>query len=737
MPCYTQAFVSVLAAAAAGQVHAVDPLVDLGYTKLQGVAEAGGATRWLGVRYAAPPVGPLRFAAPVDPPNATDVVDASAFRPICLARSASDFTMKPNKRFTTDEDCLYLNIFAPSGARADSRLPVMYFIQGGGFQSLSNANFNGSDLARFGNMLVVQVNYRVGPYGFLQSRGVQAGGSMNNGLKDQIQGLKWLKQHVSAFGGNPDQMVAVGDSAGATSVAMLLAAFGDNDPGLIKGAVMESVSVATVRTLEQGQEQYDCLTKATGCDGHADSLACLRGLDARALQTEDCQFNPNLDGDLVKAPTLRRFAEGKYLRVPTIAGTCTDEGTKNVDRQTATVDDALRAMNDQATQSLSDASLALLRQTYLDARQPAFPRSGRLWRQLATAHGDFRAHCVTKLVQDAQARDGVATFNYRYGPIDAEQEALGFGAYHTVELNGVFGPANTDGAPPKSYATTNAPIVPLTQAYWASFVATLDPNAAKIEAAQGGPAEKRPRWEAWTVGGKQRLLFQNNTGTMEGMPAAQQDNCAMLAPMIPFIETPASEAQKGSVELKRAGAQGKQASVSVVSELFKRVPEGAPAKNNGTGSGEGGKGKDKGKGKGKGAEAGHKGNSTEPGTGGGSGGQKGDGGKGNKGNSTAGHGGGKGSGGGGTGTGIGTGGGKKGNSTEHGGGGKKGNGTDHGGGGKGGGANGGGGGGGGKGGSNSTAPTTPPRADATSVMHGLTWMWTSIVVVCVGQFLLA
>ncbi|GKT62252.1 para-nitrobenzyl esterase [Colletotrichum tofieldiae] len=623
MPSLTQTFVSFLSAAYIGQVQAVDPLVDLGYTKLQGVAEPGGATRWLGVRYAAPPLGQLRFAAPVDPPN---------------------FTMKPNKRFTADEDCLYVNIFAPSDATPESKLPVMYFIQGGGFQSLSNANFNGSDLARFGNMLVVQVNYRVGPYGFLQSKEVEAGASMNNGLKDQIQGLKWLKQHAAAFGGNPDQMVAVGDSAGATSVAMLLAAFGDNDPGLIKGAIMESVSVATVRTLEQGQEQYDCLTNATGCNQQADSLACLRSLNATALQTEDCQFNPNLDGDLVKAPTLQRFAEGKYLKVPNIAGTCTNEGTKNVPRKTDTIEDAFKNMNNQATQSLSNASLALLKETYLDKPEPVFPESGKLWRQLANAHGDYRAHCITKMLQDAMVRDGVKTFNYRYGPLDEEQEAQGFGAYHTVELNGVFGPSNTDGAPPKSYSTTNAPIVPLTQAYWASFVHTLDPNAAKIQA-------NLPEWKAWTVDGKQRLLFQNNTGTMEGMPAAQQDNCAMLAPMIPFIETPASEAQKASVELKRVSGSAT-----------------APSSNLGMG------------GMMPGGQV-----STESGM--------------SKGG--------------------------KGNGTKHGGG--------EGGGGKGGGK----GGMGQRNGTNSTPPTVPPFSSATRTDYGVSGVLSALIVVCVGQFLLA
>ncbi|EFQ26794.1 carboxylesterase [Colletotrichum graminicola] len=575
MPSITQTLVSLLSAAYVGQVQAVDPSVDLGYTKLRGVAEPGGATRWLGVRYAAPPLGQLRFAAPEDPPSTTEVVDASSFRPICLARSASDFTMKPNKRFTPDEDCLYLNIFAPSNATSESKLPVLYFIQGGGFQSLSNANFNGSDLAVFGNILVVQVNYRVGPYGFLQSKEVQDGASLNNGLKDQIQGLKWLKKHVAAFGGDPDHMVMSGDSAGATSVAMLLAAFGDNDPGLIKGAIMESVSVATIRTLEEGQEQYNCLTNATGCDKQADTLACLRSVNATALQTEDCQFNPNFDDDLVKASTLQSFAEGKYLKVPTIAGTCTDEGTKNVDQQTDTMDQALKAINDQATQSLSNASLALLQETYLDKPEPVFPNSGKLWRQLANGFGDFRLHCITKAFQDAMARDGVKTFNYRYGVLDEEQEALGFGAYHTVELNGVFGPNNTDGDPPKSYSTTNAPIVPLTQAYWASFVRTLDPNAAAIMAGM-------PEWKAWTVDGKQRLLFQNNTGTMEVMPTTQQDNCAMLGPMIPFIETPATDAQKASVQLQKVSGSSSADDTGMESESPKGA-EGNGTKHDGGG----------------------------------------------------------------------------------------------------------------------------------------------------------
>lgn len=347
------------------------------------------------------------------------------------------------------------------------------------------------------------------------------------------------------FGGNPDHVVITGDSAGATSIALLLAAFANNDPGLFKGAILESVSVATVRTMEQGQEQYDCLTAAASCNATADSLACLRSVKASALQTEQCQFNPHIDGDLVRAPMLAEYAAGRYLKVPTISGSCTDEGTKNVPRDTNTTSQALRFVNDQAFGALSNSSLELIRSTYLDVTQPVFPQSGPLWRQTANAHGDFRAHCVTARLQDAQARDGAVTWNYRYGVLDPEQESLGFGAYHTVELNGVFGPNNTDGAPPKSYATTNAAIVPLTMAYWASFVRTLDPNAAAL-------LPGMPQWRPWTVQGRERLLFQTNNTKMETMSDSQKENCLTLDPMLPAIESPTTG--RGTVVLKKATA---------------------------------------------------------------------------------------------------------------------------------------------------------------------------------------
>ncbi|KAI6440924.1 hypothetical protein MCOR22_006878 [Pyricularia oryzae] len=544
-------------------VAAVDPLVDLGYTRLQGVAQGQGATQWLGVRFAQPPLGALRFAAPaalnMKAPFDGNVVDASKFRPICLPRSASDFTMQPNKRFTVSEDCLFVNIFAPSNATTTSNLPVMYFIQGGGFQSLSNANFNGGDLAAFGNIIVVQVNYRVGPFGFLHSKEVQKEANTNVGLKDMIMGMEWTKQNIAQFGGNPAQIVMAGDSAGATAVALLLSGWASQNPQttLVKGAIMESLSLATLRTIDQGQEQYACLLNKTSCTSSPDTLACLRSVNASQLQTEECQFNPNLDGDLVPASMLTRFDQGLYLRVPNIAGSCSDEGTKNVPKDTNTTAEAFKFFQDQTSGVLSNASLDLLQKTYLDKTMPlkdvppnraveAKAPAGKLWQQLSLAQGDFRAHCVTARLQNAMARDGVKTFNYRFAPVDDEQERLGFGAYHTVELNAVFGPNNTDGDPPKSYRTSgaNAIIVPQTMAYWASFVRTLDPSPMR--------AADTPEWKPWTgTQGRERLRFKTGDVNMERMEDDQRNNCEMLDPMLAAIEMP--QPKEVVVELNRPG----------------------------------------------------------------------------------------------------------------------------------------------------------------------------------------
>lgn len=300
------------------------------------------------------------------------------------------------------------------------------------------------------------------------------------------------------------------------------------------GAVSESTYQPRFRTTEQVESQYNCLLTATNCANSTTSLDCLRSVNATKLQTTNCQFAPGLDNKIITTPTIQAFSKGEYAHVPTIFGGCTDEGTKNSPQTTDTLSDFNNFILSGGA-PLSNRSLAIIDNIYVTNKtEPVFPNSGRLWRQAANAVGDIRQHCVDKVYQDYLAADGTHTWNYDYGVIDPEQEAKGFGAYHTVELFAVWGPNNTDGNPPKSYNTTNAAIVPVVQNYWISFIKYLDPNKGRLAGA--------PVWEQWSKEAR-RIHFVTNGTSMKGMGDLER-RCEILDPLVRGLEKVWEEGDK-------------------------------------------------------------------------------------------------------------------------------------------------------------------------------------------------
>lgn len=160
--------------------------VNLGYTSYQGTKLPGGVNEYLGVRFAAAPTGNLRWRAPINPPVEAGIQPANTFGKICLGISA------PTPNMMQGEDCLFANVWAPTNATVNSKLPVWLFIQGGGYTVNSNANWNGSEVVqRSGsNMILVNFNYRVGLWGFLASERLRANGDLNAGLLDQRMMMK-------------------------------------------------------------------------------------------------------------------------------------------------------------------------------------------------------------------------------------------------------------------------------------------------------------------------------------------------------------------------------------------------------------------------------------------------------------------------------------------------------------------------------------------------------------------
>ncbi|KAL4752663.1 hypothetical protein BDW72DRAFT_61178 [Aspergillus terricola var. indicus] len=514
-------------------VFARDVVVDLGYARYRGETLSNGVAQWLGIRYAAPPVGSLRFAAPQDPEDEHEVQDASQHGPVCIR--ASKYPIPEG----SSEDCLFLDVYAPARSRRDSSrlLPVYVFIQGGGFSSNGNPYYNGSGLIQASdmNIVVVNFNYRVGPYGFLAGSEILEGGSVNNGLRDQIQVLKWVQRHISKFGGNPDHVVIGGDSAGGASVTLLLSAYGGRDDGLFHAAAAESQSFATMLTVDESQFAYDNLVNRTGCSDAGDTLNCLRNLDIEDLQYENIvtpfpgaqqpplyMYGPTIDGDLIQDYTYSLFQQGKFIQVPVIFGDVTNEGTKFVPEDLVS-DTATYVWLQAQWPALTPKHFSRIHEYYLqdvNSTRP-FPNATRYWRPVSDAYGEIRYVCPGIALNAAYADAGVPNWNYHYAVQDPENEASGLGVYHVVELNAIWGPDNIwwsdtiSQPPPDSYYTFNAPIIPVMQGYWTSFIRSFDPNKHRYRGS--------PRWETW--GKQERLFVRTGETRMERVPADQRERC--------------------------------------------------------------------------------------------------------------------------------------------------------------------------------------------------------------------
>ncbi|PPJ52249.1 hypothetical protein CBER1_10523 [Cercospora berteroae] len=538
----------LLALGSSQLASALSPTVSLDYATYAGSALSNGITQWLGVRYAAPPIGPLRFSEPQDPIDQTSngTIPATEHGKICLPTGDlddNDFTF-PNGNYS--EDCLFLDVFAPSNATTDSKLPVFFFISGGGFNRVSNAKYNGSGIIQAAeyDAVVVLFNYRVGPYGFLASKEIVEGNAgINNGLKDQRKALQWVQKYISHFGGNPEHVVVGGASAGAQSVSLQVTAYGGRDDGLFVGTAAESQSFPPVRTIGESQFAYDNLVIRTNCTAQwNDTLSCLRNLSAEELQKVNYNtpypgaqeaalymYGPTLDFDFIADYTTRAYVEGKFVRVPAIYGDDTNEGTGFAPKNTTSYGQSSTFLQNNFPE-LTIKHLGKINELYPVEDTPSFNGSGRYWRQAADAYGELRYTCPGILVSASLERYNVPSWNYHWNVVDPVAEAAGEGVKHTVEVHAIFGPENTRGGAPDSYRVggVNEGVTPVTQGYWTSFIRTLDPNKKRVAGT--------PKWEEWTgtaLNGQdgKRLRFERNLNAteMESPPAIQQERCAYFS----------------------------------------------------------------------------------------------------------------------------------------------------------------------------------------------------------------
>jgi carboxylesterase type B len=287
---------------------------------VEGVS-AEGTDQFLGVPYAAPPTGALRWAAPRPAKPWPGIRQATSYGGRCAQLASGNGPRVDN------ENCLYLNVFTPPG-RGGRGLPVLVMIHGGGLTSGAGDQHDGSLIVTTDNIIVVSINYRLGPFGFLDLPGLGTTPSTANGnfgLLDQEAALRWVRRNIRAFGGDPAKVTIAGESAGGWSDCALLAS--PQARGLFRGVIMESGSCASQRPAAARAASL-AFAKAAGCTDAATAAACLRKLPEATLLSASASYQPGFTygGPELPAADASAVASGNYDRVPVLMGTNHNEG---------------------------------------------------------------------------------------------------------------------------------------------------------------------------------------------------------------------------------------------------------------------------------------------------------------------------------------------------------------------------------------------------------------------------
>lgn len=320
------------------------PVVRIDSGQVSG-ARSGGIDVYRGIPYAAPPVGDLRWREPRPVKPWSGVRRCTVFGPECpqvvLTGKDSVGAKRPQS-----EDCLYLNVWTPAGS-SSSRLPVMFWIHGGAYQlgAGSAPLYDGQKLAERG-VVVVTINYRLGPLGFLALPQLTEesghGSSGNYGLLDQQAAMRWVKKNISAFGGDPRRVTIFGESAGAMSVCTQMTS--PLSKGLFQQVISESslfidrgLLMHATRPLVQAERIGQRYATNLGCGGATDVLAAMRAkpvdeliskhlLEGPGLFLSDALFMPVIDGYVLPQEPGDVFARGEQSAVPLLIGSNSEEG---------------------------------------------------------------------------------------------------------------------------------------------------------------------------------------------------------------------------------------------------------------------------------------------------------------------------------------------------------------------------------------------------------------------------
>jgi carboxylesterase type B len=458
------------------------PTVKTRYGEVRG-STVDGVTVFKGIPYAAPPWGSRRMRPPLPVESWSGVRDATAFgaAPPALPLAPEVAALIPDVGVVPGEDCLNLNIWTPDmGAMG---LPVMVWITGGFFEFGVGAGYDGRRFARDG-VVCVTLNYRAGAEGFLDL----GDGMADLGLLDQVAALEWVRENIAAFGGDPGNVTVFGESAGAMSIAVLLAM--PRAEGLFRRAILQSGAANAVTPTATAQRIARDLAARLGVPATRDAIAAVpieRMLQAQAQLQADLQadpgrfgpevaagrlpWQPSVDGDVVPDRPIDRIRAGAGAGIDLIVGTNVDEG-----RVSLVATGGANGVPVEAVAGLA-ATFGLPPERALAAYRAAYP-DGAVGELLAAVQTDGFWRVPALRLADAHAGAPGATYMYEFAwPSPAFGGLLG--ACHGLEIAFVFDTLDPSFTPMLGPALGTDPPQSLADAMhsaWVAFATSGDPG---------------------------------------------------------------------------------------------------------------------------------------------------------------------------------------------------------------------------------------------------------------------
>ena len=496
--------IAAVVAGISAQLHADSPTVKTAEGKVIGKTINNGQVKaFLGLPYAAPPVGELRWHAPQPPVKWKGERDATNFGAHCAQPHVYDDMIFQDA--AGSEDCLFLNVYAPAGATASSKLPVMFWIHGGGYSGgAGDEPRHNGDFLPLKGVVLVTINYRLGVFGFLATSDLakEANGAAGNyGLLDQVAALQWVKANIGHFGGDPGNVTIFGESAGSFAVSTLVAS--PLTRGLFQKAIGESGAsfgeMLPTDALEARETADGLWVASLGVK----SLAELRALPTDkildAVKSKKGGFWPVVDGKLLVEPVPDTYAAGRQAHLPLLAGWNSDEGSFFALRP-ITAEQFKNKIGSLYNERAAEFLQLYPADTDVQARRSAIDYGS----------DNFIAFSTWKWIEAHRKTGESPVYRYHFElAATPSKYHPGTFAFHSDEIEYVFGTLDT--RPGAVWRPEDRLLSQQMMSYWTNFAKTGDPNGPGLpawptydkddslihldRAITSGPDTMRPRYE--------------------------------------------------------------------------------------------------------------------------------------------------------------------------------------------------------------------------------------------------